>query len=127
VRSVGNNVAVNVWWKHHVDSAINLDSCPPSSIDDTLTLDKLMLHGDGVQSVSDDTQSLRLSLLLLARNCKRHLLNAIEYAFANVGYWSQRADNTLPSGVEVWGQDVTSGSLGLLDDIQPVRTSSSCS
>jgi len=80
VRSVGNNVAVNVWWKHHLSSDVNLDSCPPCSIDDTLTLDKLQLHGDGGQSASDDTQSLRLSSQLLARKRSCHLASVTESA-----------------------------------------------
>jgi len=66
VRSVGNNVAVNVWFKHRLSYDIDLDSCPPRSIDETLTLDKLKHDGDGSSSASDNTQSLRLSSQLLA-------------------------------------------------------------
>jgi len=57
VRSHGNNVAVNVWWKHRV-SLHDIDKCPHGGddnvVDQSLTLDKLTLHS------SDDVQSLRL-------------------------------------------------------------------
>jgi len=61
VRSYGNNIAVNVWWRHDVNSRIDIDKCSQQQndvIDPTLTLDKVTCHDDG-QLYSGDTQSLR--------------------------------------------------------------------
>jgi len=59
VRSHGNNIAVNVWWKHSVDALVSVDKCheSDSDISESLTLDKLTLHSD--EAVTDDTLSLR--------------------------------------------------------------------
>ena len=79
VRSVGNNVAVNVWWKHLLNSDISFADCPPHSIDKTLTLDKLALHVDSARSTSDDTQSLRCCHSCLLET-ERHPLSVIKCA-----------------------------------------------
>jgi len=65
VRSYGNNIAVNVWWKHHLDSHVDVDEClhhRDNVIDQTLTLDKVTVRADNLDS--DDTQSLRSQSVL---------------------------------------------------------------
>jgi len=61
VRSVGNNVAVNIWWRHHLNSNVDINDCLQfhnNVIDPMLTLDKVTLHG--VHLDYSDTHSLRL-------------------------------------------------------------------
>jgi len=68
VRSDGNNIAVNVWWKHHLNFDVDIDRCDSVSdsvsdsdvgVDQSLTLDKVSIHSD--RSHSDVTPSLRYS------------------------------------------------------------------
>ena len=63
VRSVGNNVAVNVWWRY-LNSDISVDDCPLHDIDESLTLDQLSRHGDS-DSCQSQSHSLRWVCTLL--------------------------------------------------------------
>jgi len=69
VRSRGNNIAVNVWWRHRLNADVDVDSCRrhdnDNGVDQSLTLDKLALLRD--KSGGDDTQSLRLALLAVVK------------------------------------------------------------
>jgi len=62
VRSYGNNIAVNVWWRHHVNTHVDVEKCLQQQndvVDRSLTLDKVTCHDNHLYS--DDTQSLRSS------------------------------------------------------------------
>lgn len=44
VVSFNSNVAINVWWDHHLNDKVNLDACRPSR-DHPISLDKVTFHG----------------------------------------------------------------------------------
>lgn len=52
VRSYGNNLAVNIWWNHHIAPEVNLDLCN-ALCDHQMTLDLLEFRGFGEMTTVD--------------------------------------------------------------------------
>ncbi|XP_033740827.1 uncharacterized protein LOC117327771 isoform X1 [Pecten maximus] len=78
VRSYGNNLAVNIWWNHHIAPEVNLDLCN-AECDHQMTLNHLEFRGFGemtsVDGIRDHFESfLGISSRISFKRFQRALL-----------------------------------------------------